>query len=69
MATEKSNSLYAKYAEQRDKLGLTDYKVAQLAGISRGIISEWKRGKCKPNADNRVKIAKAIKARPTFLFE
>lgn len=69
MAIEKSNSLYEKYAEQRDKLGLTDYKVAQLAGISRGIISEWKHGKCKPNADNRVKIAKAIKARPTFLFE
>lgn len=69
MAAEKFNSLYEKYAEQRDKLGLTDYKVAQLAGISRGIISEWKRGKCKPNADNRVKIAKAIKARPTFLFD
>lgn len=69
MAIEKSNSLYEKYAEQRDKLGLTDYKVAQLAGISRGIISEWKRGKCKPNAENRVKIAKAIKARATFLFE
>lgn len=69
MAIEKNISLYEKYAEQRDKLGLTDYKVAQLAGISRGIISDWKRGKCKPNADNRVKIAKAIKARPTFLFE
>lgn len=62
-------SLYEKYAARRDELGLTDYKVAQLAGISRGIISDWKRGKCKPNAENRVKIAKAIKAKPTFLFE
>ena len=68
MAIEKSNSLYEKYAEQRDKLGLTDYKVAQLAGISRGIISEWKRGRCKPNADNRVRIAKAIKKPITFLM-
>ena len=69
MAAEKSNSLYEKYAERRNKLGLTDYKVAQLAGISRGIISKWKRGRCKPNADNRIKIARAIKAKPTFLFE
>ena len=62
-------SLYEKYAARRDELKLTDYKVAQLAGISRGIISDWKRGKCKPNAENRVKIAKAIKAKSTFLFD
>jgi transcriptional regulator with XRE-family HTH domain len=68
LAIEKNISLYEKYAEQRDKLGLTDYKVAQIAGISRGIISEWKHGRCKPNAENRMRIAKAIKKNISFLM-
>ena len=60
--------LYEKYATRRDELGLTDYKVAQIAGISRGIISEWKNGRSTPNTENRFRIAKAIKKNITFLM-
>ena len=60
--------LYEKYAARRDELGLTDYKVAQIAGISRGIISEWKNGRSTPNTENRFRIAKAIKKNITFLL-
>ena len=61
-------ALYEKYSARRDELGLTDYKVAQIAGISRGIISEWKNGRSTPNAENRFRIAKAIKKNITFLM-
>lgn len=61
-------ALYEKYSARRDELGLTDYKVAQIAGISRGIISEWKNGRSTPNTENRFRIAKAIKKNITFLM-
>ena len=61
-------ALYEKYSARRDELGLTDYRVAQIAGISRGIISEWKNGRSTPNAENRFRIAKAIKKNITFLM-
>lgn len=69
MANSNGLVLYKKYAARRDELGLTDYKVAQIAGISRGIISEWKNGRSTPNTTNRHKIAKAIKKSITFLLE
>lgn len=68
MANSNGLALYGKYAARRDELGYTDYKVAKLAGIARGIISEWKNGRSTPNADNRMKIAKAIKKPITFLM-
>ena len=68
MAKTDGFALYEKYAARRDELGLTDYKVAQIAGISRGIISEWKNGRSTPNTENRFRIAKAIKKNITFLL-
>jgi transcriptional regulator with XRE-family HTH domain len=68
MAKSDGLVLYEKYAARRDELGLTDYKVAQIAGISRGIISEWKNGRSTPNTENRFRIAKAIKKNITFLM-
>lgn len=65
---EKGLVLYEKYSKRRDELGLTDYKVAQMAGISKSTLSDWKNGKCTPNAENRAKIAKAIRKNITYLF-
>lgn len=49
--------MYDKYAEIRDKLHLTDFKVSQGAGVSRSTLSEWKNGKHVPNVENLKKIA------------
>lgn len=68
MAKTNGIFLYEKYAARRDELGLTDYKVAKLAGISKCIISDWKRGRSTPNVDNRARIAKAIRKSITFLM-
>ena len=68
MLNKKSNSLYERYALRRDELGFTDYKVAQIAGVDRKVIYAWRDGISKPNADNRMKIAKAIKKNITFLM-
>lgn len=67
MAKTNGLVLYEKYASRRDELGLTDYKVAKIAEISRSIISDWKKGKSTPNVDNRARIARAIKKSITFL--
>lgn len=47
--------MYTKYAELRDKKGLTDYKVSIETGIPKSTFSEWKRGVYKPKV-NKLKI-------------
>ncbi len=49
--------MYAKYAELRDKKGVTDYRVAKDVGISNVTLSAWKNGTYKPKADKMLKIA------------
>ena len=50
---------YEKYVEARgDKY--TDYKVAKSTGLSPVVFSEWKRGKCEPKIDKRIKIAEFL---------
>lgn len=51
---------YQKYAKLRDQAGLTDYKVAKLAGFSQATLTEWKQGKYKPKLDKIAKIAAVI---------
>lgn len=53
--------MYAKYAEFRDALNLTDYKVAEKTGISRSTLSDWKNGISTPKADKMLKIAELLK--------
>lgn len=43
--------MYVKYAELRDKRGLTDYRVSVDTGISKSTFSEWKSGRSKPKVD------------------
>ena len=43
--------MYAKYAELRDKKGLTNYRVSVDTGIPKSTFSEWKSGRSKPKVD------------------
>ena len=52
--------MYQKYAEIRDRKGLTDYQVAKASGVQQSTFSDWKHGRSKPKADKLVKIAAAL---------
>ena len=43
--------MYEKYAELRDKKGLTNYRVSADTGIPKSTFSEWKSGRSKPKVD------------------
>ena len=49
--------MYAKYAELRDKKGVTDYKVSQETDISTATLSCWKTGQYSPKLDKLKKLA------------
>ena len=50
--------MYKKYAELRDKVGLTDYKVAKETGIPTSTLTNWKYGRYKPKFDKLLILAK-----------
>jgi len=52
---------YEKYAEIRDSKGLTDGKIAEMAGFGRSTFSDWKSGRSIPKIDKMQKIAEALK--------
>lgn len=49
--------MYSKYADLRDKKGITDYKVAKETGIAPSTISDWKNGVSMPKSDKLLKLA------------
>lgn len=49
---------YEKYSNLRDKMKLTDTKVAELTGISRSTFSDWASGRSKPGAVKRDILAR-----------
>lgn len=49
--------MYKKYAELRDKTGVTDYEVGKQTGIATSTLSNWKAGRYTPKADKIKKIA------------
>lgn len=49
--------MYEKYAELRDKKGVTDYRVAVDTGISKSTFSDWKAGKYKPKLEKLIILA------------
>lgn len=54
-------NLYERYAKIRDIRGLTDYKVAKLAGEKgTATISNWKNGKYTPKDNKMQEFAKAL---------
>jgi transcriptional regulator with XRE-family HTH domain len=60
--------LYERYEQLIQELGLTSYRVAKLAGIGEYILSDWKRGRSTPNADNMAKIAKVLGVSSEYLL-
>ena len=51
---------YDNYSRIRDSKGLNDSKVAQLSGVSKSTISEWKKGKIHPKVDKIERIAQVL---------
>lgn len=48
---------YQKYADLRNKKGISDYQVWKDTGIATATLSDWKNGISKPKADKLKKIA------------
>ncbi len=61
--------MYTKYAQRRDELNLTDFKVATETGIAPSSISDWKTGRSKPKLDKLAKIAKVLDVPLEFFLE
>lgn len=49
--------MHRKYAELRDKKGVTDYRVAADTGISTATLSSWKKGSYTPKMDKLLILA------------
>lgn len=50
--------MYKRYADLRDKAGITDYEVAKNTGISTSTLTNWKYGRYTPKLDKILLIAK-----------
>lgn len=49
--------MYERYCKIRDSKGMKDADVSRGAGISKYVLSDWKRGKSVPKTDKLKKIA------------
>jgi transcriptional regulator with XRE-family HTH domain len=50
--------LYRKYAELRERAGVTDYEVAKRTGVSTVTLTNWKYGRYNPKFDKLLAIAR-----------
>lgn len=50
--------MYQKYAELREKAGVTDYEVAKRTGVSTVTLTNWKYGRYTPKFDKLLSIAR-----------
>jgi len=53
----------------RDRVGLTQEKLAFRAGMDRSYIGQVERGEVNVSIDNIAKIAKGLRVQPAKLFE
>ena len=51
---------YGNYCAIRDAQGLTDYKVAKLAGVGSSMFVDWRTGRSAPKLERLRKIAAAL---------
>lgn len=61
--------MYTKYVQRRDELGMSDYAVAQEAGIGGSTFSDWKSGRSKPKMEKLAKIAKVLNVPLEYFLE
>ena len=62
-------NLYQRYADLRDKAGVTDYEVAKQTGDSTSTLTNWKYGRYVPKADKIKKIAEYFKMPIEYFLE
>ncbi|MBQ8969805.1 MAG: helix-turn-helix transcriptional regulator [Lachnospiraceae bacterium] len=60
--------MYERYCKLRDKNGLRDADIAKELGFAKSTLSDWKRGKSRPNANNLYKIARLLNTTVEYLF-
>ena len=60
--------MYERYCMLRDSSGLRDADVATRLGFAKSTLSDWKRGKSKPNVENLYKIAKLFHTTIEYLL-
>jgi transcriptional regulator with XRE-family HTH domain len=54
--------------ELREKRGLSQTRLAELAGLNRNYVGDVERGKRNPCLDNILKLAEALDVAPSELF-
>ena len=62
----KTTFAYSKYAFLRDKLGVTDYRVAADTGIQASTFTFWRSGRCAPKIDKVMRLANYFGVPVTF---
>ena len=60
--------MYERFEQLIQELGLSSYRVAKMTGIDTAVLSNWKRGKTTPNAENMAKIARALDVSVEYLL-
>lgn len=61
--------MYQKYVELREKKGVTDYKVAEVTGITKSTFTDWKSGRSKPKLNKLLAIAKFFNVPVEYFVE
>lgn len=61
--------MFERYAELRDKAGITNADVSAETGISPTVFSDWKSGKSKPKADKLLKLARYFAVSVEYFIE
>ena len=61
--------MYQRYADLRDKAGVTDYEVAKQTGVSTSTLTNWKYGRYVPKADKIKKIAEYFEMAIEYFLE
>ncbi len=61
--------MYKKYVEFRDRKGMKDSTVAELAGITKSTFSDWKSGRSNPKTEKLMKIAAVLEVPLEAFFE
>lgn len=51
------HAIYKKYEKLRDNRGVTDYRVAEDADVTRSTFSDWRSGRSYPKFEKLQKIA------------
>lgn len=64
------NSLFAKrLIQERNKNNLTQYELAELLGVSQGLISQYEKGLNLPNLELFVKLTLVLDCTPNTLLQ